>query len=180
MLRGPLISPTCSIIGFLCSSFAGIDHAQEPCSAMGCRNAWINWVGKMGVSSEVGDSICVFLQAFDIRIGSVCCAFIVVFVALRRVHASRQRLCAELQPTGKTSKASKRKGNLFYYSNTCFWGSWVSVDDKLAENPCNSVGVTHVYYMKIQRNFRPTERRLHRSDYNELDSSVISWVSSII
>ena len=61
----------------------------------------------MGVSSEVGDSICVFLQAFDIRIGLVCCAFIVVFVALRRVHASRQRLCAELQITGKMSKAVK-------------------------------------------------------------------------
>ena len=61
----------------------------------------------MGVSSEVGDSICVFLQAFDIRIGLVCCEFIVVFVALRRVHASRQRLCAELRITGKMSKAVK-------------------------------------------------------------------------
>ena len=30
----------------------------------------------MGVSSEVGDSICIFLQAFDVAIGLVCCAFI--------------------------------------------------------------------------------------------------------
>ena len=77
MLRGPFISPTCPTIGFLCSSFAGLDHAQEPCSAMDCWNAeWINWVGKVGVSSEVGDSIWLFLQVFDCRVGVVCCTFI--------------------------------------------------------------------------------------------------------
>ena len=59
------------------SSFAGLDHVQEPCSAMDCWNdAWINWVGKMGVSSEVGDSIWLFLQVFDSRVGVVCCTFI--------------------------------------------------------------------------------------------------------
>ena len=62
---------------FSCSSFAGLDHARAPCSAIYCRNAArINWAGKMGVSSEVGDSICIFLQEFDGRVGVVCCTFI--------------------------------------------------------------------------------------------------------
>jgi hypothetical protein len=62
---------------FSCSSIAGLDHVQEPCSAMDCWNAeWINWVGKVGVSSEVGDSIWLFLQVFDCRVGVVCCTFI--------------------------------------------------------------------------------------------------------
>ena len=30
----------------------------------------------MGVSSKVGDSICIFLQEFDGRVGVVCCAFV--------------------------------------------------------------------------------------------------------
>ncbi len=50
----------------------------------------------------------------------------------------------------------------------------MSVDDKLAENPCDDMGITHIYCMKIQRNFRPTERRVHRSDYNELGRFVMS------
>ena len=62
---------------FSCSSFAGLDHARAPCSAIYCRNAArINWAGKMGVSSKVGDSICIFLQEFDGRVGVVCCAFV--------------------------------------------------------------------------------------------------------
>ena len=64
----------------------------------------------MGVSSEVGDSICIFLQAFDIRIGLVCCAFI-SRLFLGGVHASRQRLYAELQSTGKMSKVSSTNTN---------------------------------------------------------------------
>ena len=42
------------------------------------------------------------------------------------------------------------------------------------------VGITHNYYMKVQRNFRPTERRVHRSDYDELGRFVISQTSSVI
>ena len=62
---------------FSCSSIAGLDHVQEPCSAMDCWNAeWINWVGKVGVSSEVGDSIWLFLQVVHSRGGVVCCTFI--------------------------------------------------------------------------------------------------------
>ena len=57
---------------FSCSSFAGLDHAQEPCSAMDCWNAaWMNWVGKMEVSSKAGDSIWIFLQVFDGMVGVV-------------------------------------------------------------------------------------------------------------
>ena len=57
---------------FSCSSFAGLDHVQEPCSAMDCWNgAWISWVRKMGVSSGVGDSILIFLQEFDSRVGVI-------------------------------------------------------------------------------------------------------------
>ena len=75
---------------FSCSSFAGLDHARAPCSAIYCRNAaQINWAGKMGVSSELGDSIRIFLQEFDGRVGVVCCAFIC------RLRCDGARTCVE-------------------------------------------------------------------------------------
>ena len=72
---------------FSCSSFAGLDHVREPCSAMDCWSAaWINWVGKTAVRSEVDDSIWILLQVFDGRVGLVCCALIsrLSYAGLRR------------------------------------------------------------------------------------------------
>ena len=43
----------------------------------------------MGVSSKVGDSICIFLQEFDGRVGVVCCAFIC------RLRCDGARTCVE-------------------------------------------------------------------------------------
>ena len=88
MLRGPLTSPTRSTIGFLAHPSLDLTMRERPAQRYIVETP-INWAGKMGVSSELGDSIRIFLQEFDGRVGVVCCAFIC------RLRCDGARTCVE-------------------------------------------------------------------------------------